>query len=169
MEDEDKEPLVIEQRLILLKKLHSLHEKSQTWRELKMVNSQAKTAVFSLIANSPNTHVSPSKGNRITDAFTTELHGSNTQYKSCCYTNDGPGGQAHHTQVYCILLALINPPFLCPYFKAQHNFCCTLQAFPAPAYHVRTRKHESLQCVCDHECELQPFPVMMHTCISNYV
>ena len=47
----------------------------QTWRELKMVKSQAKTMVFSLTANSPNTQVSPSRGSRITDAFTIELSG----------------------------------------------------------------------------------------------
>ena len=38
-----------------------------------MVKSQANTAVLSLIANSPNTQVSPNRGSRITDAFTTEL------------------------------------------------------------------------------------------------
>ena len=37
--------------------------------ELKIVKSHANTAVFSLTANSPNTHVSPSRGSRIKDAF----------------------------------------------------------------------------------------------------
>ena len=44
-----------------------------TCRELKTVKSQANTAVLSLIANSPNTQVSPSRGRRITEAFTREL------------------------------------------------------------------------------------------------
>ena len=44
-----------------------------TCSELKMVNSQAKTTVFSLTANRPKTHVSPSRGRRITDAFTIVL------------------------------------------------------------------------------------------------
>ena len=47
---------------------------TQTWREFKMVKSQANTAVFSLTANSPNTHVSPSRGRRISDALTMYLH-----------------------------------------------------------------------------------------------
>ena len=34
-----------------------------------MVKSHANTAVFSLTANSPNTHVSPNRGSRIRDAF----------------------------------------------------------------------------------------------------
>ena len=38
-----------------------------------MVKSQAKTAVFSLTANSPNSQVRPSRGSRITEAFTMYL------------------------------------------------------------------------------------------------
>ena len=45
-----------------------------TCNELKMVKSQANTTVFSLTANNPNTQVSPSRGSRITDAFTTYLY-----------------------------------------------------------------------------------------------
>ena len=52
----------------------SVHSKVvQTCTELKTVKSQANTTVLSLIANSPNTQVSPSKGRRITEAFTREL------------------------------------------------------------------------------------------------
>ena len=45
----------------------------QTCRELKMVKSQANTAVFSLTASSPNTQVSPSSGRRIRVAFIMSL------------------------------------------------------------------------------------------------
>ena len=46
---------------------------------MNTVKSHTNTAVFSLTANSPNTHVSPSSGSRMTDAFTTVLqHQRNT-------------------------------------------------------------------------------------------
>ena len=39
-----------------------------------MVKIQAKTTVFLLTANSPITHVTPSRGRRITDALMVALH-----------------------------------------------------------------------------------------------
>ena len=75
VEDEDKETLEYKKTTGQIIKIECKDGYSlvQTWRELKMVKSQAKTAVFSLTANRPNTHVSPSRGSRITDAFITEL------------------------------------------------------------------------------------------------
>ena len=42
-----------------------------------MVNSQAKTSVLELTANSPSTQVIPSRGSRITDALMVDLVGEN--------------------------------------------------------------------------------------------
>ena len=53
--------------------LHAQRLFTYTCRELRTVKSQANTIVLSLIANSPNTQVSPSRGRRITEAFTSEL------------------------------------------------------------------------------------------------
>jgi hypothetical protein len=39
------------------------------WRVLRMVKIQANTNVFLLTANSPITHVRPSRGSSITDAL----------------------------------------------------------------------------------------------------
>ena len=47
----------------------ALWQLRNTCRELKIVKSQANTAVLSLTAKSPNTHVSPNRGRSITVAF----------------------------------------------------------------------------------------------------
>ena len=46
-----------------------MSELVETWKELKMVKSQAKTVALLLSVRSPNSQVTPSRGNRITVAF----------------------------------------------------------------------------------------------------
>ena len=58
-----------------------------TCRELNMVKIHANTRVFLLTANSPNTHVSPIRGSRTTDAFTTALRTiseGHTSFENMC-------------------------------------------------------------------------------------
>ena len=45
----------------------------QTWVELQMVNSHANTLVLRSMVRTPNTQVSPSKGRRMTVAFSVDL------------------------------------------------------------------------------------------------
>ena len=75
MKDEEKSSL---QKMLYIVTANSMNLALSitisTCIELKIVKSQANTAVFLLIANSPNTQVSPSRGSRIRDALTTDLY-----------------------------------------------------------------------------------------------
>ena len=51
-----------------------IHKSMETWRELKMVKSQAKTVVLLLSVRRPNNQVTPRRGSRMTVAFNIVLH-----------------------------------------------------------------------------------------------
>jgi hypothetical protein len=54
------------------------------WRVLRIVRIQASTSVFLLTANSPITHVRPSRGRSITDALIVVLREDGVERRGGC-------------------------------------------------------------------------------------